>query len=305
MKILVTGASGLVGHHVVQSALRRGHQVFAQYHSREPSVEQGVERICADLSQPEAFISKALEVFPDAIVNAAALSNPASVEADPVLGQKINVALPQRLAQLANHLSAQYVHISSDMVFDGQRGHYQTSDMPNPVGLYGEQKLAAEESVLECGGYHVTVLRIPIQTGDSAYGMRSHHEKLFQAWAEGRRTPLFTDEMRQPCSADNTAEVCVELCERQDLHGIFHWAGAQVISRYEMGRAVLAHFGLPGDLIEAVSLDDNPEFVGRPRDLSLEPHPLKGKLKTQPQTYAQQLDVCTVPKPFRSWYHNF
>ena len=303
MKILVTGASGLVGSEVVKSALRRGHQVFAQFNANCVPEASGMSAMQAELSNAEAFTQEVLRIFPDAIINAAAISNPTGVDAEPELSRLINVSLPERLAQVAHHLSAQMVHISSDMVFDGQRGGYETSDMPDPKTLYGEQKLDAEKAVLEAGDYQVSVLRIPIQTGDSVRGQRSLHEKLFEVWSQGKRPALFTDELRQPCSADNTAEVCVELCERTNLHGIFHWAGREAISRFEMGQQILKHFGLPENLIEATSLGNKPEFKERPRDLTLNIRTLEGKIKTQPQTFADQLEVCTVPKPFRTWYH--
>lgn len=303
MKILVTGASGLVGSHVAAEALRRGHHVLAQFNSRPISPSANLTPLPFDLRYLENFTHVVLEHFPEAIVHCAALSNPADVDADPDNAHRLNVELPERLAQLAHHLSAFCVHLSTDMVFDGQRGAYITSDHPRPLNRYGEQKRDAEEAVLNAGGDLVTILRIPIQTGNSPGGRRSLHERLFATWASGQSATLFSDELRQPCSAESTAEVCIELCERRNLHGLFHWAGADVLSRFEMGQHLLTHFGLPAHLIREARIADHPELGERPRDLSLTLHPLEGKLRSRPHSFARQLENLCVPTPFRSWYH--
>jgi len=63
-------------------------------------------------------------------------------------------------------------------------------------------------------------------------------------WAAGRTAKLYTDELRQPCTAENLAEVMVELCERRDLRGVFHWAGAELLSRHALGMRLRDHFKL-------------------------------------------------------------
>ena len=82
-------------------------------------------------AQTATASSLCLEVWPDVIVNCAALSNPATVDAHPQRAEKINVALPRQLAQLATHLGARFLHISTDMVFDGHAAKpYRSTGMP-------------------------------------------------------------------------------------------------------------------------------------------------------------------------------
>ena len=80
------------------------------------------------------------------------------------------------------------------------------------------------------------------QPSGSASGQRSLHERLLADWAAGKTPRLFVDEYSQPCSAENLAEVLVEICERRDLHGLFHWAGTELLSRYELGVRVRERF---------------------------------------------------------------
>ncbi|WPJ95023.1 SDR family oxidoreductase [Coraliomargarita algicola] len=297
MKILLTGASGLLGHAYAQAAVRRGHSVTALY-NQHPPLASGLERsIQLDASQPEALTALCLEHWPDVIVNCAAISNPASVDAVPRLAEQVNVALPRLLAQVSTHLGARLLHVSTDMVFDGLAEEpYRSTDMPGPTNLYGQTKLMAEREVLEHNPEDPVVLRIPILMGNSPRGQRSVHEKLIAAIQAGERPKLYCDEMRQPCSASNVAEVLLELSERRDLHGLFHWAGSETLSRFEMGQRILKHFGLPLDAVESACREDE----SRPANLTLNLHPIVSKLKTKPVDFEAQLEELTRVEPLNA-----
>ena len=297
MKILLTGSSGLLGHAYALAAVRRGHTVTALYNQNQPIADGLARKIQLDASEPEELTKIAIELWPDAIVNCAAISNATSVEADAMRAEKINVALPRLLAQLSTHLGARLLHVSTDMVFDGQSEQpYRSTDMPAPTNLYGQTKLMAEREVLEHNPEDPVVLRIPILMGNSPGGQRSLHEKLIAAIQAGKKPKLFCDEMRQPCSASNVAEVLLELTERRDLHGLFHWAGSETLSRFEMGQRILKHFGLPLDAIESACRDDD----SRPARLTFYLNPIVSKLKTKPIDFAAQLDELTRIEPLNA-----
>jgi dTDP-4-dehydrorhamnose reductase len=118
---------------------------------------------------------------------------------------------------------------------------------------------------------------------------------------------LFVDEFRQPCTAENLAGVLLELCERRDLCGVFHWAGAELVSRHALGVRIREHFKLSDREapLAPVRRTEMPEAVAkRQACLALDLAPLPGKLKTRPQTIAEQLAELTVPLPCRAWYRN-
>ena len=300
MKILLTGASGLLGNAYAEAAVRRGHKVTAVRHQNTPSADGLAETVPLDATDWDALSVFCLDLWPDAIVNCAAISAPANVEADPGAAERVNVRLPRQLAQLSTHLGARLIHISTDMVFDGQAAApYRSTDLPNPRTLYGQTKLMAEREVLEHNTEDPVVLRIPILMGNAPSGRRSVHEKILAAVAGGRRPRLFTDEIRQPASAPNVAEVMLELTERRDLHGLFHWAGRQELSRYEMGRQILRHFDHPEDAIEAARAEGDPEHADRPRRLAFNLYPLISKLKTRPLDFREQLEELSFVEPLR------
>jgi dTDP-4-dehydrorhamnose reductase len=304
MKILLVGASGLLGCAFAKAAQRRRHEVIGIVGSYSQSIEGLSQRKTIDLHDLASLESLVLGIFPDAIVNCAAYAIPSDCESNPKRTAEINVALPQKLALLARHLFARYLHISSDQVFDGNDAPYATSATPNPPNQYARQKLESEKLVLDLAAEFASVIRIPLLNGNSLAGQRSIHESLFRSWSLGERPALFCDEYRQPCLTDNLAEAMVELCERNDSRGLLHWAGRDRLSRFEIGKRILDHFGLPAGFIKRAERGDDPRFAQRQNDLSLDLQPLAGILKTRPQSFSDQLDGLVVPKPYREWYHS-
>ncbi|MDR2863369.1 MAG: SDR family oxidoreductase [Puniceicoccales bacterium] len=305
MKIVLTGASGFLGRETALAAVRRGHKVLAVRGTRESNIPGVVRTLSADLSRPQDFEIFLLEEFPDAIINCAAASSIEACEANPARAEDLNIILPRSLAMMANHLSARLIHVSSDMVFDGQHGHYAHTARPAPINLYGETKLAGEKEVLQYGRAFAVVLRLPVLSGNSAQGDHSLHERLLSEWVQGRKIPLYTDEICQPADVGNIAEAMVELCERDNLSGVYHWAGADALSRHEIGSRIAGHFGLdPDEVTLPVTRADLPPHEWRPRDLSLDLHPLRGKLKTRVQTFDEVLAAMQMPVRFADWHHS-
>jgi len=306
MKIFLTGASGLVGSAFARAAARRGHEVVGVVGGFAGEIEGVVKKIALDLADETATSAAVLDEFPDAIVNGAAVSTPEACDANPAHAQALNVVLPAALARLAHHVSARFVHLSSEQVFDGTRtAPYTVPDAPSPINLYGRQKLESERAVHAAAPEFAVTLRAPLLMGDSPGGQRSLHERLLADWAAGRTAKLYTDEFRQPCTAENLAEVMVELCERRDVRGVFHWAGAELISRHALGLRLREHFKLKENQapVAAVARAAAPEAARkRQACLALDLAPLVGKLKTRPQTIAEQLGGLKVPPPVRTWY---
>lgn len=303
MKLVVTGASGFLGREVCLAALRRGHDVLALGGSRAPTVPGVAHARAFDLCDEAALEALVLEEFPHAVVHCAALPTIETCLAEPAKARRLNAEVPTKLAQLCFHLGAKLVHLSTDTVFDGVAGNYQPTDRPAPLNLYGETKAAAEVEVLRYGREHAAVLRTSPIIGNSVTGDRGLHERLFASWKDGRPSSLFTDEIRQPVEVSNLADVTIELCERPNLSGLFHWAGTEAMSRHEIGLRIARHFGLDAAaLVRPLSRADVPAAAARPRDLSLRLHPLAGKLRTPAQSFDEQLAQLRVPRGCEDWY---
>jgi dTDP-4-dehydrorhamnose reductase len=306
VKIAVLGASGLLGSAVSQSVVRRGHNVYP-YSNASSTIHSG-GKLCKVLSleNDEQLTRELFDQWPDAIVNCAAVSSPDSVNLFPAKAKLVNVDGAYRLATIASHIGARFIHISTDMVFDGKKSPYRSTDVPNPLSEYGKQKLEAEKKVLSVSEENIVVLRITLINGNSPSGKRSQHEKILRGLAEQKSLTFFDDEIRQPCSSENTADAVVELLERPQLNGLFHWAGTEEVSRYQLAIRILRHFGINSEKIIPGSVQTAKAEVGeRPNHLSFILEPLSSKLCVQPLSIEEQIEQLKIPSDMYSWYRQF
>ena len=304
MKIIITGISGLLGHALWKEAARRRHHCIGIYgrFPIKPINPDSQQTLSMDLTSADLIERLILDEFPDAVINAAAISNPESVDKNPKLSEDINVSLPKKIAQLCHHIGARFFHYSTDMIFSGQENHsYISTDLPDPTCLYAKQKVAAEKLILAVAAPEAIILRIPILSGNSPQGNRSIHERILHKISSGIPPKLYTDEIRQPISADNVAQLTIELLERSPpLSGIFHWAGCEDHSRYDIGIRIMQHFGLSENRIKPIKIEK--EDVIRPRFLKLDSNLLQSKVRTRPDSLSLQLSNLSIPRTLFKWY---
>ena len=148
VKVALFGATGLLGWSVGQAVLRRRHELLSFSASGSDDLT-GVGLVRSlSLADDESLTRILLDEWPDAIINCAAISSPDTVNRSPKESHLINVEATTRLAEIAAHLGARFIHASTDMVFDGTQSPYRSTDMPNPLSEYGRQKLEAEKGIL-------------------------------------------------------------------------------------------------------------------------------------------------------------
>lgn len=295
MRMLLTGASGLVGANFARRAALAGHEVTGVVGRWSAPVPGTAALFVRDLAGAGEAAALVQAIRPDVVINAAAIAEPAACEAAPALSQRLNVGLPAELARAAARSGARCIHLSSEQVFDGKRAPYVPGDAPQPLNLYGRQKLAAEELVLAAHAGAV-VLRLPLLLGHSLSTRRSVHERLFELWAAGQSARLYVDEIRQVCSADSVAEVLLGLVEHTELRGLFHWAGAEPVSRYELGLRLARHFGVAPERIVSMQRADTPAVSAqRARDLSMNVDALSHTLGLAPEPLAAAIAALRRP----------
>ena len=247
MKAWVTGAGGLIGNYLVQTAPQ-----FA------PGwVVRGLTRDQLELTDFAAVARAFREDAPSLVIHCAALSKSPACQADPALARRLNVEVTTCLTQLAADIPL--IFFSTDLIFDGRKGNYTEIDSPNPLSVYGETKVAAEAVVLRNPRH--AVVRTSLNGGTSPTGDRGFNEEMRRMFRAGQVLNLFTDEFRNPLPALVTARAVWELAA-QGVTGIYHIAGREKLSRWEIGRLVAARCPELQPQLRAGSLT---EYRGAPR----------------------------------------
>lgn len=235
-KILLLGASGYVGGGLWESWSAR-HRLVGTCASRRQA-----DLLPLDLRDETALATLAGGGF-DVVVHAAGLVDLQQTEADPRLAEALNVRSVQVLIDALRDTPTRLLYLSSDNVFDGTRGEYDEDVPPSPLTVYGRTKVAAEG--LLRGTRHL-VVRIPIVYGPSPFSDR------FLARFGGAQTRAQTDIVCTPLYLPALAAGLEALWDEQ---GLLHFAGAQVLSRFELMSGIRDALGLPTEVIPVRNAD--------------------------------------------------
>jgi len=261
VRLLVTGASGFIGGRVA-GALAGSHEIVRAGRGAHDGM------LAADLAAPGACESLLDAAKPHAVIHCAAVADPDACEKDPQRARSLNALAAGALAKACAERGVRLICVSTDLVFDGSAPPYQESDRPNPLSVYGRTKLEGERrALLNCPS--AAVVRVALVYGRSGGGRPSFLDWLLGELKAGRRPRLFVDQWRTPTPVAQLPEVFARLAAKPELKGVFHWAGAQRVSRWEFGQAVCRLFGLDESLLQPARLDDFPFTAARPRDVSL------------------------------------
>lgn len=273
MKLLITGASGLLGLNLALET-HRAHQVTGVVH-RTRLQGAPFPVLQADLTQPGAVARLFAEVKPDWVIHTAALANLEDCERNPDLAQRLNTEVPAILARACRKGGARLLHVSTDAVFDGTQGNYTETDPPNPLSVYAQTKLAGEQAVLAEDAAAI-VARVNL-FGFSPTGKRSLAEFFLYNLLVGHSVKGFTDVFFCPLLVNRIAEIFVEMLQK-DLHGLYHVFAAECVSKYDFGVRIARLFGLDEHLIAPISVQDFGLLAQRAPDLRMNTHKLSTAL---------------------------
>ncbi|OZJ05359.1 hypothetical protein BZG36_01532 [Bifiguratus adelaidae] len=228
MKVLVTGASGLLGRAVVRELTHSNIEVIGTAFSRAND-----ELIKLDLRDKDA-VAAALEQWkPDAIVHCAAERRPDVAAKDEQGTRELNVECPKVLAELCNAKSIHLLYISTDYVFDGTSPPYDVTDVPNPLNFYGETKLQGEEQV-RSHDPAAAILRLPILYGNTEYNAESAVNVLRDAVMDSsKQVDMDHFATRYPTNVEDCARVIKDLIVRKE-RGTFHFSAEEPYTKYQM-----------------------------------------------------------------------
>jgi dTDP-4-dehydrorhamnose reductase len=270
--IVITGSSGLLGACALESAVERGWEAIGLCHQHLIRVP-AARVFQADLTDNSALRRTLLDLRPDTILHCAAASNVDWCEDHPEEARAINVHASAVLAEISSALNARLIYISTDSVFDGNQGDYVETDVPAPVNIYANSKLAGERATLERNPSAI-IARVNI------YGWNAQEKESLAEWVlrrleKGVHVSGFTDVLFTPILVNDLVPILLEMLQ-QELAGIYHVTGAEKISKFEFARRVAATFGFDPEGITPCRVTDMKLRAIRPLDVSL----CTGKIQT-------------------------
>lgn len=287
MKLLVTGAGGLLGSKVADLASKRDCKVYSAYLTRIPPAGLPVK---LDVSDEEMVFKVVAGVRPDVVIHCAALTNVDKCEVDDDLARRINIGGVQSTAKAAKQVDAYLIYISTDYVFDGSKGMYKEEDVPNPINFYGYSKLQGERAVEKAGGEYLIVRTSMIFGSKPASGKINFALWLLDKLNKGEAVKVLVDQHVSPTLNTNLAEMLLESCERK-LTGIYHMSGASRVSRYEFAVKLAEVFGLNKNLVKKAKMDELSWIARRPKDSSLDVSKARRILKVKPMNLSEALGI--------------
>jgi len=274
-RVLITGASGLLGSKLVK-ALSGGYEVIPTHntHSIHP------DSVRMDIVDGKEVARVLSVVKPELVVHAAAETNVDKCETNGELAWSVNAEGTRNIASACGKMSVKLVYVSTDYVFDGEKGLYSEEDEAKPVNYYGVTKLEGERFVRElCKDFIIARTSV-------LYGW--HPNKLnFATWVidslkSGMRISVAEDHYNSPTLADDLAEMIMRIVE-MNASGVYHTAGSERVSRYDFAMKTAETFELDKLLVMPVKMKDLKVWLAkRPRDSSLSVDKIRRELEVSP-----------------------
>lgn len=275
--LLITGAAGFVGQEVARHAAAAGFgPVWGTWHQSQPIAIDGVSCPQLDIIN-EGAVNKLLhELRPDAVIHAAYRKDGPNAEAITTDGSG-------HVARAAAAINARLVHISTDMVLDGENPPYDESALPAPVHGYGRAKAAAEALVVASAPSAAIVrtsLVCRLDPPDPAT------KWITNSLRNGQPITLYTDEIRCPVWLTDLSAALLELAAG-DFSGVINVSGPQALNRYEMGMRLADCLGLSTQHITPGLSSQS--IVRRPRNLTLDTSLARRLLQTRLRSFDEGL----------------
>ena len=267
MRVAVTGANGLLGGEAVAQLAGR-HEVLALGRGpcRLPPGPFTWQNV--DLGDGRSVEAALLEFRAEAVLHAGAATDVDACERDAPLAWRVNVGGTEQVARACRALGVRLVAVSTDYVFDGERGPYSEDDVPNPRGIYARTKRCGEEAALilapDCA-----VARVAVVYSGRPGAKNTFATQVVEKLQRGEPVKAFSDQVVSTTLASNGAAMCLELLLETGYLGLLHTSDATVLSRVEFAQRVAKRFGLQGEIVPVRTAD-----VKLPA-----PRPLKGGLR--------------------------
>lgn len=290
MKILITGANGFLGHYLADELLSKQMTVIATGKGvcRLPFADRaGFVYEEMDFTDPFQVHDIIEKHRPEVIVHSGAMSKPDECHQQQWQAYVTNVEATVTLLLNAESHKSFFIFISTDFVFDGDKGMYAESDPVAPVNFYGRTKAEAEEAVKEYK-HDWAIVRTILVYGKPQSGRSNLLTIVKDKLEKGESYSVVNDQVRTPTYAGDLAASIVSMIEKRAT-GIYHVSGEDVLTPYQMAVATAEYLGLDSTLIKKVTATDFPEAVKRPLHTGFRIDKAKTTLGFQPCSFVEGL----------------
>lgn len=291
-RILLTGASGLVGQALVErlSAIPEVDLLATGRDARPRYTEGSCGYTPLDVTDAEAVRRLFVDFAPGVVINCAAITKVEAGEADRARCWAVNVDAVEALSHACKAQGARLVQLSTDFVFDGAGGPYDERARPNPINFYGRSKWASENVVRASGLRRWTVVRTALGYGAGNDLSRSNFGLwLTERLQRGEITEVATDQVRTPTYVPDLADG-IARAVRLGKSGLFHVAGREVISVFDFAVKIAKRFDLdPSLLVPTTTAKLHPD-APRPLRTGLLILKAETELGYKPRSIEQALD---------------
>jgi dTDP-4-dehydrorhamnose reductase len=265
-KCAITGGGGFVAGSVIHQA-PEGWELHALSGKEALTRRKGLVWHTLDLKQAEAVKHALAEIAPDAVIHAAATADIDLCERKPDVARTLNVTLTQAVADSCSRAGSQLIYVSTDNVFDGERGNYIEADQPSPINEYARTKAAGEAIVAAVPGS--TIARIALVMGFGPLGGgNSFLERTIPMLRAGQTINVPPEEIRTPIDVLTLGRALLELAEGS-FQGVIHLAGNDALDRVSLTRRIAERFGYSPGLVRPRPPDQIAGRAPRPRDVSM------------------------------------
>lgn len=294
MKILITGANGLLGQKLIELCVKTPDvEVLALARGENRNIEkQGYLYADVNLLDHKALEQAFVDFKPEAIIHTAAITNVDYCESHKEECDELNINITQFLWDLCKKHHVFMTHLSTDFIFDGKKGSpYTEVDEPNPLSYYGKSKLASEEIFTQDENTHWAIARTILVYGLVNKMSRSNIALwVVESLRNNKPLKIVTDQFRSPTLAEDLAKGCLQLTLNQ-CSGIYNVSGNEYISVYDFVMQIVEVFNLDASLVEATDSQKLAQPANRPPSTGFVLDKIKQKTGYEPLKIKQGLEL--------------
>lgn len=290
MKVLITGANGFLGHYLTELLLKKGYEVIATGKGSSRLLFSGYSNFCyeeMDFTDIKAVQQIFTKHRPGKVVHAGAISKPDECELNKPLAFNINVSGTQNMLKAAADCQSHFLFVSTDFVFDGDKGMYAENDNPSPVNYYGQTKLEAEMAVKKHSG-RWSIVRTVLVYGQPVPGRDNILTRVKQKLQRGEEYSVVNDQVRTPTYVEDLTHGIALMIDKK-AEGIFHISGKDRMTPFEMAVHTANYLGLNAGLLRKVTAADFSEPARRPLKTGFIIDKAISELGYQPLTFEEGL----------------